>query len=68
MCQAAFKASKMGDIGQNLAKIASSNADSWLNGINATLHQVWTSYEICAYLLQTWSMKTALLPIYEAKW
>jgi len=39
MCQAAFNASKMGDIGLNLAKIASSNADSWLNGINATLHQ-----------------------------
>ena len=46
MCQAAYEASKVGNIGQTLAKVASSNADNWLTGINATLHEAWTSNSI----------------------
>ena len=43
MCQAAQEASNMGEVGQVLARVASSNAASWLNSINATLHQARTS-------------------------
>ena len=32
----------MGGAGQILAKVASSNAESWLTSINATLHEAWT--------------------------
>ena len=46
MCEAAFEASKMGNVGQTLAKVASANANNWLTGINATLHEAWTSNNI----------------------
>ena len=38
ICQAAQESSKAGQFGQLLAKVASSNAESWLTSINATLH------------------------------
>ena len=41
ICQSAEEASKMGGAGQILAKVASSNAESWLTSINATLHKAW---------------------------
>ena len=34
ICQAAQESRKIGDVGKNLAKIASSNAESWLTNIN----------------------------------
>ena len=46
MCEAAQEANKMGKAGQILAKVASSNAESWLTSINATLHEAWTSNNI----------------------
>ena len=38
ICQAAQESSRAGQFGQLLAKVASSNAESWLTSINATLH------------------------------
>ena len=38
ICQAAQESRKIGEVGKNLAKIASSNAESWLKSINSTLH------------------------------
>ena len=38
ICQAAKESSKTGQVGKILAKVASSNAESWLNSINSTLH------------------------------
>ena len=38
ICQAAQESRKVGEVGQNLAKVASSNAESWLKSINSTLH------------------------------
>ena len=38
ICQAAQESRKIGEVGKNLAKVASSNAESWLTSINATLH------------------------------
>ena len=39
ICQASREASKVGHVGQLLAKVASSNAESWLTSVNATLHK-----------------------------
>ena len=38
VCEAAEEASKLGLIGKMLAKVASSNAESWLTNTNSTLH------------------------------
>merc|ERR1712008_418608 len=38
ICQAAQESRKIGEVGKNLAKVASSNAESWLTNINSTLH------------------------------
>ena len=38
ICQAAQESRKIGEVGKNLAKVASSNAESWLTSINSTLH------------------------------
>ena len=39
ICQASREASKVGNVGQLLAKVASSNAESWLTNVNSTLHK-----------------------------